>query len=51
MGTDEFGRDILTRVLFGARTALFIGLVAAFLGATIGLVLGVASAYFGGLST
>ena len=49
MGTDEFGRDILTRCLFGARTALFIGLVAAFLGATIGLVLGVASAYFGGL--
>ncbi|MCY4469567.1 MAG: hypothetical protein OXC08_12685, partial [Thiotrichales bacterium] len=29
MGTDEFGRDILTRCLFGARTALFIGLVAA----------------------
>ena len=49
LGTDEFGRDILTRCLFGARTALFIGLVAAFIGATIGLVLGVASAYFGGL--
>ena len=49
MGTDEFGRDILTRVLFGARTALFIGLVAASVGATLGLILGVASAYFGGL--
>ena len=49
MGTDEFGRDILTRILYGSRTALFIGLVAASLGATIGLVLGVASAYFGGL--
>ncbi len=49
MGTDEFGRDILTRVLHGARTALFIGLVSAFLGATAGLVIGVASAYFGGL--
>jgi len=49
MGTDEFGRDILTRILYGARTALFIGLTAAFLGATGGLVVGVASAYFGGI--
>jgi peptide/nickel transport system permease protein len=48
MGTDEFGRDILTRIMYGARTALFIGFVAAFVGATGGLVLGVASAYFGG---
>ena len=49
MGTDEFGRDILTRVLYGARTALFIGLVSAFVGAIAGLIIGVASAYFGGL--
>ena len=49
MGTDEFGRDIFTRILYGARTALFIGLVSAFVGATIGLIIGVASAYFGGL--
>ncbi len=49
MGTDEFGRDILTRVIYGARTALSIGLTAAFLGATGGLILGVASAYFGGI--
>jgi peptide/nickel transport system permease protein len=49
MGTDEFGRDILTRVIYGARTALAIGLTAAFLGATGGLILGVASAYFGGI--
>ena len=47
-GTDQFGRDILTRLISGARTALFVGLVCAFLGATTGLVLGVASAYFGG---
>ena len=40
MGTDEFGRDILTRVLYGARTALFIGLVSAFVGATAGLIIG-----------
>jgi peptide/nickel transport system permease protein len=49
MGTDEFGRDILTRVIYGARTALSVGLTAAFFGATGGLVLGVASAYFGGM--
>ena len=48
VGTDQFGRDILTRLIYGARTALFVGLIAAFSGATTGLVLGVASAYFGG---
>jgi peptide/nickel transport system permease protein len=47
-GTDQFGRDILTRAIYGARTALTIGFIAAFTGATTGLVLGVASAYFGG---
>ena len=48
LGTDEFGRDIYTRILYGAQTALFVGLVSAFIGATIGLVIGVASAFFGG---
>ena len=47
--TDMFGRDILTRIIYGARTALFVGFTAAFIGATAGLILGVASAYFGGL--
>jgi peptide/nickel transport system permease protein len=47
-GTDQFGRDILSRIIHGAQTALIIGFVAAFVGATLGLVLGVASAYFGG---
>jgi peptide/nickel transport system permease protein len=49
MGTDQFGRDILTRIIYGARTALFVGFTCAFVGATGGLVLGVASAYFGGI--
>ena len=48
MGTDQFGRDILTRLIYGSRTALLVGFSCAFIGAIVGLVLGVASAYFGG---
>jgi peptide/nickel transport system permease protein len=48
LGTDQFGRDLLSRIIWGARTALFIGFTSAFIGATLGLVLGVGSAYFGG---
>jgi len=47
MGTDMFGRDILTRVLYGARLSLTIGLAASGLGAVIGLVIGIAAGYFG----
>ncbi len=48
MGTDEWGRDILTRVIYGSRTALFVGFTCAIVGSTVGLVLGVGSAYYGG---
>ena len=48
MGTDQFGRDILTRIIYGARTALLVGFTCAIVGASVGLVLGVGSAYFGG---
>jgi peptide/nickel transport system permease protein len=48
LGTDAYGRDVLSRRIYGSRTALMVGLGASFLGATFGSVIGVASAYFGG---
>jgi peptide/nickel transport system permease protein len=47
-GTDAFGRDILTRIIYGARTALTIGFFSSFIGCSAGALLGSTSAYFGG---
>jgi len=47
-GTDEFGRDVLSRIMYGARIALFVGFCASFIGCTIGALLGVVSAFWGG---
>ena len=48
LGTDAFGRDVLSRLIYGSRTALIVGFGAAFIGATAGAILGVGSAYFAG---
>ncbi len=47
-GTDQYGRDVFSRLVYGARTALGVGILSAFLGCTAGAVLGAASGYFGG---
>ena len=48
LGTDEFGRDVLSRIIYGARTSLAVALTAIGVSLSIGMCLGAAAAYFGG---
>jgi peptide/nickel transport system permease protein len=48
LGTDAYGRDVLSRIIYGSRTALMVGLGASLIGAVFGALIGVGSAYFGG---
>jgi len=48
LGTDKLGRDILSRIIYGARISLTVSLIAIFVGGFIGTTLGLISGYFGG---
>ncbi len=48
MGTDDLGRDVLTRVLWGARVSLSVGLISVSIGLLVGVSLGLAAGYLGG---
>lgn len=48
MGTDDLGRDVLTRMLFGGRVSILIGILAAVVGTLLGTSIGAAAGYYGG---
>jgi peptide/nickel transport system permease protein len=49
LGTDQFGRDVLSRLLHGARNSLLFGLISPAIAAVVGTALGVAAGFFGGV--
>ena len=49
LGTDELGRDVLTRLLYGARVSLAVGIIPTVISMLVGAVLGMVSGYFGGM--
>ena len=49
LGADELGRDVLSRIIYGARVSMYVGLMSVIIGITIGTVIGILSAYVGGV--
>lgn len=50
LGTDQIGRDILSRLLYGMRVSLLVGIMATLISTAIGVVLGLTAGYFGGMA-
>lgn len=48
LGTDELGRDVLTRIIYGARVSVSVGVISIFIALAVGVPLGVLSAFYGG---
>ncbi|MGH6943866.1 MAG: ABC transporter permease, partial [Geminicoccaceae bacterium] len=48
LGTDDLGRDLLSRLIYGARISLFVGITTVVIALVIGVFLGLAAGYFGG---
>ena len=50
LGTDEFGRDYLARLIYGGRISLFVGITCALVAGSVGIVMGSIAGYYGGLT-